>query len=119
MPGARVFSYAWATKSVGTSTIVAADHMGSMRNTQQTPASASNSSGRPLRTTLYRTTRRTSSTAWGRGPADYGHIAYVTTDGGHTAIAYHRPGSDEIIRPARVVRVQFDPEGRARRPTRV
>jgi hypothetical protein len=39
--------------------------------------------------------------AWGRGPADYGHIAYVTTDGGHTAVAYHRPGSDEIIRPAR------------------
>jgi len=55
-----------------------------------------------------------SSAAWGRGPADYGHIAYVTTDGGHTAIAYHRPGSDEIIRPARVVRVQFDPEGPAR-----
>src|SRR6478609_4905956 len=42
-----------------------------------------------------------SSAAWGAGPADYGHIAYVTTDGGHTAIAYHRPGSDEIIRPAR------------------
>ncbi|MDT5276374.1 MAG: hypothetical protein QOG95_3306, partial [Mycobacterium sp.] len=42
------------------------------------------------------------------------HIAYVTTDGGHTAIAYHRPGSDEIIRPARVVRVQFNPEGPAR-----
>jgi hypothetical protein len=55
-----------------------------------------------------------SSAVWGRGPADYGHIAYVTTDGGHTAIAYHRPGSDEIIRPARVVRVQFDPERPAR-----
>jgi len=55
-----------------------------------------------------------SSAAWGRGPADYGHIAYVTTDGGHTAIAYHRPGSDEIIRPARVVRAQFDPERPAR-----
>jgi hypothetical protein len=51
-----------------------------------------------------------SSAVWGRGPADYGHIAYVTTDGGHTAIAYHRPGSDDIIRPARVVRVQFNPE---------
>jgi sugar lactone lactonase YvrE len=51
-----------------------------------------------------------SSAAWARGPADYGHIAYVTTDGGHTAIAYHRPGNDEIIRPARVVRAQFDPE---------
>jgi hypothetical protein len=38
----------------------------------------------------------------------------VTTDGGHTAIEYHRPGSDEIIRPARVVRAQFDPERPAR-----
>jgi sugar lactone lactonase YvrE len=55
-----------------------------------------------------------SSAVWGRGPADYGHIAYVTTDGGHTAIAYHRPGSDDIIRPARIVRVQFDPERPAR-----
>ena len=55
-----------------------------------------------------------SSAAWGRGPGDYGHIAYVTTDGGHTAIAYHRPGSDEIIRPARVLRAQFDPERPAR-----
>jgi sugar lactone lactonase YvrE len=53
-----------------------------------------------------------SSAAWARGPADYGRIAYVTTDGGHTAIEYHRPGSDGIIRPARVVRVQFDPEKR-------
>ena len=52
--------------------------------------------------------------AWARGPADYGHIAYVTTDGGHTAIEYHRPGSDEIIRPARVVRAQFTPENPAR-----
>ena len=55
-----------------------------------------------------------SSAAWARGPADYGHIAYVTTDGGHTAIEYHRPGSDEIIRPARVVRAQFTPENPAR-----
>jgi sugar lactone lactonase YvrE len=55
-----------------------------------------------------------SSAAWARGPADYGHIAYVTTDGGHTAIAYHRPGSDGIIRPAQVVRVQFEPERPAR-----
>jgi hypothetical protein len=51
-----------------------------------------------------------SSAAWARGPADYGRIAYATTDGGHTAIEYHRPGNDGIIRPARVVRVQFDPE---------
>jgi sugar lactone lactonase YvrE len=55
-----------------------------------------------------------SSAAWARGPADYGRIAYVTTDGGHTAIEYHRPGSDGIIRPAQVVRVQFDPESPAR-----
>jgi hypothetical protein len=55
-----------------------------------------------------------SSAAWARGPADYGHTAYVTTDGGHTAIEYHRPGNDEIIRPARVVRAQFDPERPAR-----
>jgi len=55
-----------------------------------------------------------SSAAWARGPADYGHIAYVTTDGGHTAIEYHRPGNDGIIRPARVVRAQFDPERPAR-----
>jgi hypothetical protein len=55
-----------------------------------------------------------SSAAWARGPADYGHIAYVTTDGGHTATTYHRPGSDEIIRPARVLRAQFDPERPAR-----
>ena len=40
-----------------------------------------------------------SSAAWARGPADYGRIAYVTTDGGHTATTYHRPGSDGIIRP--------------------
>jgi hypothetical protein len=55
-----------------------------------------------------------SSAAWARGPADYGRIAYVTTDGGHTAIEYHRPGNDEIIRPARVVRAQFTPENPAR-----
>jgi hypothetical protein len=51
-----------------------------------------------------------SSVAWARGPADYGRIAYITTDGGHTAIEYHRPGTDGIIRPAQVVLVRFDPE---------
>ena len=55
-----------------------------------------------------------SSAAWARGQADYGRVAYVTTDGGHTAIEYHRPGSDGIIRPAQVVRVQFEPERPAR-----
>jgi hypothetical protein len=55
-----------------------------------------------------------SSAAWARGPADYGRIAYVTTDGGHTAIEYHRPGADGIIRPAQVVRVQFESDRPAR-----
>lgn len=43
-----------------------------------------------------------------RGSADYGRIAYVTTGGSHTAIEYHRPSNDGIIRPALVLRVQFD-----------
>jgi hypothetical protein len=51
-----------------------------------------------------------SSAAWARGSADYGHVAYVTTDGGHTAVEYRRPGADGIIRPARVLRVQFEPD---------
>jgi hypothetical protein len=54
-----------------------------------------------------------SSAAWGRGPADYGRIAYLTTDGGHTAIEFHRPGTDGIIRPAQVLRAQFAPGGAA------
>jgi sugar lactone lactonase YvrE len=55
-----------------------------------------------------------SSAAWARGPADYGRTAYVTTDGGHSAIEYHRAGTDGIIRPARVVRAQFDHDEAAR-----
>jgi sugar lactone lactonase YvrE len=55
-----------------------------------------------------------SSAAWARGPADYGRIAYVTTDGGHTAIEYHRAGTDGVIRPAHVVQVQLDPGRPAR-----
>jgi hypothetical protein len=43
-----------------------------------------------------------SSAAWGRGQADYGRVAYVTTDGGTTA-----PPPDGKIRPARVLRVEF------------
>jgi hypothetical protein len=43
-----------------------------------------------------------SSAAWGRGPTDYGRVAYVTTDGGTTA-----PPPDGIVRPARVLRVEF------------
>jgi hypothetical protein len=48
-----------------------------------------------------------SSAVWARGPGDYGRVAYVTTDGGYTAIEYSRQGTDGIIRPAQVVRVQF------------
>jgi len=55
-----------------------------------------------------------SSAAWARGPADYGRIAYVTTDGGHAAIEYHRAGTDGIIRPAQVVRAHFDQDEAAR-----
>jgi hypothetical protein len=47
-----------------------------------------------------------SSAAWARGPADYGRRLYVTTDGGHTAAQYHRPGTDGIVRPARVLLVE-------------
>jgi hypothetical protein len=48
-----------------------------------------------------------SSAVWARGPEDYGRVAYVTTDGGYTAIEYQRPGTDGVIRPAQLVRVQF------------
>jgi hypothetical protein len=47
---------------------------------------------------------------WARGPQTTAGVAYVTTDGGHTAIEHHRAGTDGIIRPARVVRAQFDAE---------
>jgi len=43
-----------------------------------------------------------SSAAWGRGPTDYGRVAYVSTDGGTTA-----PPPDGRIRPAQVLRVEF------------
>lgn len=49
-----------------------------------------------------------SSAVWAREPKAYGRIAYVTTDGGHTAVEYGRPGSDGNIRPARVLRVEFN-----------
>jgi len=45
-----------------------------------------------------------SSAAWGRGPNDYGRVAYVTTDGGTTA-----PPPDGKVRPAKVLRVEFEP----------
>jgi hypothetical protein len=56
-----------------------------------------------------------SSTAWARGPSDYGHVAYVTTDGGYTAAEYHRPGTDGIVRPAQVLRVELGADSSASR----
>lgn len=43
-----------------------------------------------------------SSAAWGRGPTDYGRVAYVSSDGGTTA-----PPPDGKVRPAKVLRVEF------------
>jgi len=43
-----------------------------------------------------------SSAAWGRRPGDYGRIAYVTTDGGLDA-----PPTDDIVRPARLLRAEL------------
>ncbi|MEV5753684.1 hypothetical protein AB0L00_38190 [Actinoallomurus sp. NPDC052308] len=43
-----------------------------------------------------------SSAAWGRGPGEYGRVAYVTTDGGTTS-----PPPDGRIRPARLLRITF------------
>jgi hypothetical protein len=43
-----------------------------------------------------------SSAAWGRHPGDYGRIAYVTTDGGVVA-----PPTDDIVRPARLLRAEL------------
>ena len=45
-----------------------------------------------------------SSAAWARGPNDYGRVAYVSTDGGTTA-----PPPDGRVRPAKVLRVEFEP----------
>ena len=45
-----------------------------------------------------------SSAAWGRGPTDYGRVAYVSSDGGTTA-----PPLDGKVRPAKVLRVEFGP----------
>jgi hypothetical protein len=42
------------------------------------------------------------SLAWGRGPDDYGRVAYLTTDGGTTA-----PPPDGRIRPAQLLRIEF------------
>jgi hypothetical protein len=39
---------------------------------------------------------------WGCAPGDYGHVAYVTTDGGTVKLA-----PDGVIRPARLMRIEF------------
>jgi hypothetical protein len=49
-----------------------------------------------------------SSAAWGRRPGDYGRIAYVTTDGGLVA-----PPTDDIVRPARLLRAELPAAERA------
>jgi len=45
-----------------------------------------------------------SGAAWGRRPGDYGQIAYLTTDGGLAA-----PPTDDMVRPARLLRVELPP----------
>jgi hypothetical protein len=47
---------------------------------------------------------------WGRGPEDYGRVAYVTTDGGTVQLA-----PDGVLRPARLMRIEFAVEDGARR----
>jgi hypothetical protein len=42
------------------------------------------------------------SVDWGRGPKDYGHVGYVTTDGGVVELP-----PDGIRRPARLMRLEF------------
>jgi hypothetical protein len=49
-----------------------------------------------------------SSAAWGRRPGDRGRVAYVTTDGGLIA-----PPTDDIVRPARLLRAELPAAGRA------
>jgi hypothetical protein len=39
---------------------------------------------------------------WGRGPGEYGRVAYFQTDGGTKS-----PPADGIVRPAKVLRVEF------------
>jgi hypothetical protein len=43
-----------------------------------------------------------SSAAWSRVPGEYSRVAYFTTDGGQTA-----PPPDNIVRSAKVLRVEF------------
>ncbi|MBB2930788.1 hypothetical protein [Paraburkholderia silvatlantica] len=45
---------------------------------------------------------------WGRGPDDYGRVAYVPTDGGVIKLP-----SDGVLRPARLIRIEFAMESGA------
>jgi hypothetical protein len=45
------------------------------------------------------------SIEWGRVPGDYGHVAYITTDGGTVKLA-----PDEVLPPARLMRIEFASE---------
>jgi hypothetical protein len=49
-----------------------------------------------------------SSAVWGRRPGDYGRVAYVTTDGGLIA-----PPTDDLVRPARILRAELPAGGTA------
>jgi hypothetical protein len=42
---------------------------------------------------------------WGRAPGDYGHVAYVPTDGGVIQLP-----PDGVLRPARLMRIEFAAE---------
>jgi hypothetical protein len=42
------------------------------------------------------------SAVWGRRPGDYGRVVYVTTDGGVVA-----PPTDDLVRPASVIRAEL------------
>ena len=44
-----------------------------------------------------------SSGAWGRAQGEYGRVAFFTTDGGTTA-----PPADGVLRPAKILRVEFE-----------
>ena len=49
-----------------------------------------------------------SSIAWGRRRGEYGRIAYITTDGGLIA-----PPTDDLVRPARLLRAELPATGTA------
>jgi hypothetical protein len=55
-----------------------------------------------------------SSAAWGRRPGDYGWVAYVTTDGGLIA-----PPTDDIVRPAKLLRAELPAADAAIHDTRI